>query len=126
MGVKKWFFFRASKHAGGMLFYFDINGAKGPNWSGRDIFYYFLINKSKISNFPGCSSTIRTLQSGLYPGAYADCFKPYTKYDRDILLGTSLDRACNHDAPHVTDNAGDACAALIMQDGWKISDDYPY
>ncbi len=124
--LKNGSFLGAYKNSGGILFYFDINGAKGPNWSGRDIFYYFLINKNKISNYRGCDTIIRTLQSGIYPGAYSTCFRPFSKYDREKLLGTSLDRTCNHNAPKVTDDAGDACAALIMQDGWKISDDYPW
>ena len=36
------------KYAGGIVFYFDLNGAKKPNYSGRDIFNFFLINNTTM------------------------------------------------------------------------------
>ncbi len=111
----------------GVLFFFDINGAKGPNYSGRDIFSFYLINKSTIVGNEGCASTIETLESGLYPGGYSGCYVPFTKYPREELLGTSVHRACNRNAAMLTSGSPyDACAAVIMQDGWKIAKDYPW
>ncbi len=57
-------------------------------------------------------------------------FKPHTfntnKYDRDAILGTAWG-ACN---PKASGSGymmpGDACATLIMIDGWEIKDDYPW
>lgn len=109
----------------GKLFYFDINGAKGPNYSGRDIFGFYLINKSTIGENEGCAPVLKNLESGLYPGGYAGCYVPFTKYSREELLSTTVDRSCNHNAPAVSDSY-DACAAVIMMDGWKIAKDYPW
>ena len=109
----------------GKLFYFDINGKKGPNYSGRDIFSFYLINKSTISENQGCASVLKTLESGIYPGGYAGCYVPFTKYTRDELLSTTVDRSCNRNANALGDSY-DACAAVIMMDGWKIARDYPW
>ena len=40
------------------------------------------------------------------------------------FLGTDVHRSCNRNANYLS--AGDACAAVIMMDGWKISKDYPW
>ena len=109
----------------GKIFYFDINGAKGPNYSGRDIFSFYLINKSTIGENEGCAPVLKNLESGLYPGGYAGCYVPFTKYSRDELLGTTIDRSCNRNALALGASY-DACAAVIMMDGWKISKDYPW
>lgn len=111
----------------GALFFFDINGAKGPNYSGRDIFSFYLINKSTIGENEGCASVLERLESGLYPGGYSGCYVPFTEYSREELLGTSVHRACNRNAGGVeVSSPYDACAAVIMLDGWKIAKDYPW
>jgi prepilin-type N-terminal cleavage/methylation domain-containing protein len=81
----------------------DINGEKAPNTMGKDIFEfnYFLY------------------------------FPSDTKYEgRFIPIGITLSRndllnngsnSCNKQ-----DGSGAYCAALIMKDGWQISDDYPW
>lgn len=124
--LKNGSFLGATSIAGGVVFYFDVNGAKGPNASGRDIFYYFLVNKNTIRSNPFCEAVMNTLQSGLYPGGCGSCYIPHTMYKRDELLGTSVHRSCNHNARYIGSSGGDACAALIMQDGWEIKDDYPW
>ena len=69
---------------------------------------------------------MKTLQSGLYPGGMSACHKPFTSYSREELLGTTIDRGCNKKAKKIEDGTGgDACAALIMQDGWEMKKDYP-
>lgn len=78
----------------------DINGNRKPNTFGRDCFT-FIVNKD-----------------GVRPLWY--------DRTREQLLGT-YDSACSKNVQ--TSNgglAGLACAALIMKDGWKISDDYPW
>lgn len=114
------------KHAGGIVFYFDLNGAKKPNYSGRDIFNFFLINNTTMGEWKGCETELGWLKSGLYPGAFSACFRPFTIYKREELLGTSVHRSCNKNAPQVNGDVGDACAALIMLDGWEIKKDYPW
>lgn len=72
----------------------DINGLKGPNKYGRDMFIFHY-------NY----------------GAFKNKLVPYG-YDgssRNALLNN-----CNKNS------SGTYCAALIMQDGWNISDDYPW
>ena len=110
----------------GKVFYIDINGAKGPNFAGRDIFFFYFVNKKTIlyMDSNGCNPNLAKLESGLYPGGYSMCYIPFTKYPRAILLG-NIDRACSKNANNIN-NSGDACAALIMLDGWKIEKDYPW
>ncbi|MBP3925217.1 type II secretion system protein [bacterium] len=76
----------------------DINGYKGPNILGKDVFS-FSYNKET-----GFGHTKATFDS-----------------DRDVLLGKSLHQ-CNKEAP----NGGHACSAVIIRDGWEIKDDYPW
>lgn len=109
----------------GKIFYFDINGKKGPNYSGRDIFSFYFVNKSTIGNYTSCNSVLDNLESGIYPGGYGNCYVPFTIYSRDELLGTSVHRSCNRNAVALGDSY-DACAAVIMLDGWKIAKDYPW
>lgn len=115
-----------NKFAAGMVFFFDTDGPGGFNRSGHDIFNYFLINARTLGTYEGCESTMKTLQSGIYPGGYASCFRPFTTYSREELLGTSIHRSCNKNTVVSEDGGGgDACAALIMQDGWEMKKDYP-
>ena len=112
----------------GIVFYFDVDGIKGHNLSGRDIFNFYLINTDTIINadYQGCRRYIKNLKSGIYPGGLSMCYIPFTNYQRNELLSTTIDRGCNKNTRQISNIAGDACAAVIMQDGWKISDDYPW
>ena len=117
--------------ATGKVFFLDINGIKGPNYSGRDIFYFFLVNKSTMKNtdiaskYEVCTDVIKNLNSGLYPGGYSDCFLPFTQFSRTNLLSGNKSRTCSRDT-RLVGEAGDGCAVLIMLDGWKIEKDYPW
>jgi prepilin-type N-terminal cleavage/methylation domain-containing protein len=74
----------------------DINGQKGPNTYGRDIFLF---------NYR------------VYRGDFAPhCL---TTESRTSLLGDSASR-CNKN------QSGLCCSTLIMKDGWQIADDYPW
>ena len=114
------------KRAGGVVFFFDVDGPSGFNRSGHDIFNYFLINANTLGTYEDCEPVMKTLQSGIYPGGYTSCFRPFTTYSREELLGTSIHRSCNKNTVVSEDGGGgDACAALIMQDGWEMKKDYP-
>ncbi len=78
----------------------DINGQKGPNKNGRDIFHFVYWIQDDFNNFSGMF-----LPDG---GGAA--------YTRDNYK----DWGCN---PGTT---GGYCAALIMADNWTIADDYPW
>ncbi len=78
----------------------------------------------------GCEHAMLSLQSGLYPGGFDSCFLPFTMRSRDELLGSSgnVHRACTRTSTHLstTITSNDACAAVIMMDGWEIKNDYPW
>lgn len=79
----------------------DVNGGRKPNKMGRDGFYY-AIDKN----------------NGLIPNGWK---KGVTR--QEIIDGPT-DSDCKKDGESVYKN--NSCAALIMYDGWKISDDYPW
>ncbi len=81
----------------------DINGDKKPNMVGKDIFYftYYIFYRTPDSNFNG----------KFMPWAYS-----YTRAD----LMNSNYNSCNKNSN------GIYCTALILKDGWRIADDYPW
>lgn len=87
----------------------DINGAKGPNRMGRDVFVfiYFIY----FENYPQ------------YDGIFSGC--PSTSNTRNHLLNNSS-YGCNRQAVGGGGYANSACASLIMKDGWQIKSDYPW
>jgi hypothetical protein len=83
----------------------DINGQKKPNKFGKDLFFF------KYYIFQGTQSN-----------ASNGKFIPYSyNTPRSVLIGTTG----NADACY-KDGNGTLCTALILQDGWKIADDYPW
>jgi prepilin-type N-terminal cleavage/methylation domain-containing protein len=82
----------------------DVNGTKKPNSWGKDIFrfdYYI---------FEGSSTSANNGK-----------FMPWSwNRTRDFLVSEEHSGTCNKN------ERGQFCAALIMKDGWKISDDYPW
>ena len=82
--------------------FFDINGNKGPNKVGRDIFAleYF----------------IETLK---YPDDNGNIVPAYVNKSRSDLLSNKSDM-CNKK------QNGYACLAVIYKDGWDIKSDYPW
>lgn len=77
----------------------DINGVTPPNVMGKDVFYFQFRN-----------------DFGLVPYQYV----PGMTRDQIINNGTE---GCNSSG---TTYSRYLCTALIMIDGWKISDDYPW
>ena len=89
--------------------YVDINGDRGPNVSGKDIFTILLAKNGDSALKLSGITRIRSTKN------------------RNTLLGNC--RECCSKKVASTGNlsyAGDFCAGLIQYDGWKISKDYPW
>lgn len=82
-----------------LIIYVDIDGIKGFNTVGKDVFAYYL-NTTGVDrmNFWGLTGV---------------------NIKRESLLNHS-DSGCNKNAK------GIYCGALIQYDGWEIKDDYPW
>ena len=89
----------------------DINGRRGPNRYGRDVFMF--------SIFP----FYEDFKGKLVPGTNDQCGNGliHNTQSRDYLLSQGC-WTCKSDHS----GTGYACAALIMKDGWQIKDDYPW
>lgn len=85
-------------------FGFDINGSKGPNKWGRDLF---------------CATIY---SEGIVPwGQNNTVDGPFGELTRNNILNVSSQNyQCKKD------KRGMHCLALIILDGWKIADDYPW
>lgn len=85
-----------------VFIYFDVNGKKPPDILGKDVFLVELGSGGDVS--------------------YKNKFLPYCySYPREYLINGD-DTSCNKESG----NQGHRCFALIMNDGWKIADDYPW
>lgn len=109
----------------GMIIYYDINGAKGYNRSGRDIFNFFLIGEKQDITC-GVANFQKYMTSGLHAGGHVDCYMPFDRFTVNQLLGTTGERFCNKKAPRLTGYEGDACATVIMLNNWEIPKGYPW
>lgn len=93
----------------------DINGTKGPNKQGVDLFNFFLDfeDKRNLGNF--------------YPSGYAFA-KKEENADKfgDIYVYGNREKMIQYcsDKKLLYGNSG-TCALLIMNDGWRVSEDYP-
>lgn len=76
----------------------DINGSKGPNIAGRDVFAFDLSPAQKAPTF---------VITGLG------------------LIGSDTYKKCNHNGNNDAWN-GVTCARDIILNGWKVPDDYPW
>ncbi len=80
----------------------DINGQKKPNILGKDVFHYRYETYSNIPKLVG-------------------------KFMPVDIYGMTRDQARDNTIWGCNKNAtGTYCSSLIMYDGWKISDDYPW
>jgi len=84
----------------------DINGLKGPNKIGRDLFFFLLDGENGI----------------ILPRWIDDNQSASVEKSREVLKNgpSSQNYQCN------TNGRGMWCAALIIKDGWQIKDDYPW
>ena len=100
-----------------VMIYVDINGVNGPNVVGRDVFR-MSITKTYGFTLGADRSDENTLWSHNSP----------ENKNREYLLSPHKG-ACTTESGDLNQfgfTAGDACSLLIMLDGWKISDDYPW
>lgn len=88
----------------------DINGKKGPNKTGRDLFSFTICLKTKPNR------VITYTQ-------YCDRSLEYRAMARGVR-GTS--GQCNPQASGGKIGPGSYCSRLIELDGWEIKDDYPW
>lgn len=93
--------------------YIDINGTKGPNRYGSDVFTFFLDYKNSRGRGYFYPSGYAWSQNGVDDGPYTD---NYVYGDRDGMV-----KYCKKEYS----SSQTTCALLIMHDGWKIPDDYP-
>ncbi len=103
--VMVWAFYRPnySGHKKRASIFFDINGSKGPNTVGKDIFKLEYIIESTTKE----ASKI------------AKILPAWIDEDRSKLL-SNKNEMCN------AKQDGIACLALIYKDGWNIAPDYPW
>ena len=105
-------FDKTSEGQGYLWIFADINGVKGPNRIGRDVFV-----------FDG-----RNYATGDVDKHFIKFWNQSPYFDRNILIngdGHGYGYGCNkNDKSDIY--LGYSCGALILFDGWKISDDYPW
>ncbi len=86
-------------------FIIDINGSKGPNVVGRDVFWFTFYGSGNSETTPAGVKTTNANNGKFVP----EC-QGYSKED--------LKNYCNE--------YGSCCAAYIMANGWKVPDDYSF
>ena len=99
------------------VIYVDVDGSKGYNRVGRDIFMFYLFNRSIALGEATCHASSAPA-SGLYPGGVGSNCLPWSyvwPLKEDLLR-----QSCNKEKD------GSACAAVIVMDGWEIKKDYPW
>jgi len=101
----------------------DIDGPKGKNTMGRDVFCFYIFDKGNKVN----ANT--SFSGGLYPGSYKGANgEPQMDNARTSLM-TASTRNCNKNASDLgggRPGGGAGCAAVIAIDGWTIAPDYPW
>ena len=100
----------------------DINGKAKPNIYGRDKFIFYIFSQKADWYNTGSGNVAKNIPgAGLYPDGYG--------YDRERMKNDSW-RGCNRRGDEESlgnqAQAGAFCTAMIMLDGWKISDDYKW
>jgi prepilin-type N-terminal cleavage/methylation domain-containing protein len=114
-GVILWFYMSVKVHQEGVhdgcIFIFaDINGTKGPNKLGRDVFVFDGLDYAdKIST----GKWLYRIKFWQIPG----------KMDTDYLK-VNVGYGCNKENTGTSHNY--YCGRLIEVSGWKIPDDYPW
>lgn len=99
---------KGEKINGAICMYVDLNGPKGPNIEGRDIFMYAmpLANGAKLDI--GLTNWSINVDTGVVT------YSQRETHEQRLA-------ACKNPEKNVI-----ACGALIAEDGWKIPDDYPF
>ncbi len=94
---------KSPKQSAGVAYTYDVNGDKGPNEFGRDLYYFSM----------GCDSIFKCGEKSFSP---LWVWSVSSETREDIL------KMCNT----YSVNRGLACAYLLEADGWEYKDDYPF
>ncbi len=92
---------------------YDVNGEKGPNVGGRDIFRFSFLG-SDDCDFPGFEDKIPHFNT--HPGGWS-CLQAEIYIRQNLYARDNLIEKCKTDYSF--------CTYLIQSDGWEIKDDYP-
>ena len=92
---------------------YDVNGEKGPNVGGRDIFHFTFLGNTD-GEFPGLEDKIPHFNT--YPGGW-DILQTGRDIQQNLYARDNLIEECKTHFYY--------CTLLIQSDGWEIKDDYP-
>ncbi len=96
----------------------DINGLRGPNKDGVDLFYFFLDYEVK-------NSSMRSSGMGnFYPAGFFGTNNDNDEYTEGYAYN-DREKMVKHCNPANNVGLTNTCALLIMFDGWQIKKDYP-
>lgn len=92
----------------------DINGYKGPNTLGKDVFSFVLTQKAAYVNEGNGNLANNIPVGGLYPDGYGINITGAGYYEY---------RGCGKDVAYY---GGSYCSEKLIQDGYQIKSDYPW
>lgn len=110
----------------GTILYADLNGMRGPNVVGKDIFT-FLINRPIYKSDDYNTSSYRVVKcpvgiSTCFAGPYQGAAGYYWEGDEATLIKYCSDGSGNVSTQQ---NEGNSCSHMIELAGWKIPKNYP-
>lgn len=115
LSIYNYGYFLAPTTLRGLNIYVDINGAKNPNTFGKDVFSFVLVENAASPYNAGSGNIVSNIKmGGLYPDGYG----------LNINGPSYTYRGCGKDV--VFSSAGSFCGMKIIQDGYKIKEDYPW
>ena len=128
--------FKTSAGQDGIPFFFDIDGIKGDNQSGHDIFNFYLFNKNARSrtNDSFRENILNNIKSDIYPGGNGALGSPLTIFSGGniYLINTSWNGFklyCPCSNVSISEQCrylGDACAVALYRNNWKFPKGYPW
>jgi len=86
------------------VMYIDVNGLKGPNSFGRDIFWFFITNGKGPAIYPAGGSELAT------DGGWASSWLNSSGNPSNCYYNSSTDQ----------NTTGTNCAGRIMEQGWQM------
>jgi len=101
--------YKLYRHATGYIrFIIDLNGPKGPNIAGRDVFEFDMtpLDIKKCGGGYHCIVAPHPYEEGSWSA-----------------FGVTIDGCCSKTPSECN---GKTCASKIIRDGWQIKDDYPW
>ena len=111
----------------GTIVFADLNGEKGPNVVGRDVFT-FLINRPVYKSDDYNTSSYRVVPkcpvgiSTCFPGPYHGAGGFYWEGDEETLIKYCVSGTGDS---YTMNSGGNSCAYMIEQAGWKVPKNYP-